>query len=151
MTNRLAQALLLTALATLSFASHSAELDPKVLSYVLPENVQWKPNAAGTNETSILYGDPEKAGPYAIQLKWKAGNMSRPHYHPNDRFIMVVKGTWWLGTGPKFDPASTVPVPAGSYVVHYGKGIHYDGAKDGDTIIMLHGMGPATTALAEQK
>jgi hypothetical protein len=44
-----------------------------------------------------------------------------------------------------------VPMPAGTYVVHYGKGIHYDGAKDGDTIIMLHGMGPATSTPAEKK
>ena len=59
MIKKLAHALLVTTLATLSFATHSAELDPKILSYVLPENVQWIPIAAGTNETSILYGDPE--------------------------------------------------------------------------------------------
>lgn len=77
--------------------------------------------------------------------------MSRPHFHPNDRFFMVLSGTWWVGTGPKFDPDSTVPLPAGTYIVHYAKGIHYDGAKDGDTIIALHGMGPATATPAEQK
>jgi hypothetical protein len=151
MTKKYVQALLFMALAMLSFCSYSAELDPKVLAYVLPENVKWKPNAAGTNETMVLYGDPDKAGPYAVLLKWKAGNMSRPHFHPNDRHIMVMKGTWWVGTGPKYDPATTVPMPAGSYVLHYGKGIHYDGAKDGDAIIMLHGIGPATNTPAEQK
>jgi len=149
MTIRFAQ-LLLAASVLFSFSA-AAELDPKVLSYTLPENVQWKPNAAGTQETAILYGDPLKPGPYAVLLKWKAGNMSRPHYHPNDRYIMVVKGTWWLGTGPKFDPASTVPVPAGTWVVHNAKGIHYDGAKDADVIIMLHGMGPGTQTAAEEK
>jgi hypothetical protein len=24
---------------------------------------------------------------------------SRPHFHSNDRFITVLKGTWWVGTG----------------------------------------------------
>ncbi len=150
MTARFMQILLAAAALLLSFSA-SAELDPKVLTYTLPENVQWKPNAAGTQETSILYGDPLKPGPYAMLLKWKAGNMSRPHFHPNDRFILVVKGTWWLGTGPKFDPASTVPVPAGTWVVHTAGGIHYDGAKGEDVIIMLHGMGPGTQTAAEQK
>ncbi len=131
--------------------AHAVELDPKVISYTLPENIQWRDNAAHTNQSAILYGDPEKEGPYAMLLKWKAGNMSRPHYHPHDRFFIVVSGTWWVGTGKKFDPASTVPLPPGSYVVHYAKGIHYDGAKDGDTIIMVHGMGPATTTPAEEK
>ena len=58
--------------------------------------------------------------------------MSRPHWHPNDRFITVIKGTWWVGTGEPFDPDTTIPVPAGSYVTHFGKEIHYDGAKDGE-------------------
>jgi hypothetical protein len=40
--------------------------------------------------------------------------MSRPHWHPNDRIITVIKGTWWLGTGDKFEPDTTVPVPTGS-------------------------------------
>jgi quercetin dioxygenase-like cupin family protein len=143
--------LTIAALALTASAARAAELDPKAISYTLPENIQWRDNAARTNQSAILYGDPEKTEPYAMLLKWKAGNMSRPHFHPNDRFFVVLSGTWWVGTGKKFDPASTVPLPPGSYVVHYAKGIHYDGAKDGDTVIMVHGMGPATTTPAEEK
>jgi hypothetical protein len=36
-------------------------------------------------------------------------------------------------------------------VLHTGKGIHYDGAKQGDAILMIHGIGPATSTPAEQK
>lgn len=153
MTTRFAQMLLLSALAAMfvAGASGAADLDPKAVTYVLPDKIQWRDNAAGTNQSAILYGDPSKPGPYAMLIKWKAGNMSRPHFHPNDRFFMVLSGTWWVGTGTKFDPDSTVPMPAGTYIVHYGNGIHYDGAKQGDTIIALHGMGPATSTPAEQK
>jgi hypothetical protein len=143
--------IVLAAVATLAMGTAHAELDPKAISYTLPENIKWVDNAAHTNQSAILYGDPEKEGPYAMLLKWKAGNMSRPHFHPHDRFFIVVSGTWWVGTGKKFDPASTVPLPAGTYVVHYAKGIHYDGAKDADVIIMVHGMGPATNVSAEEK
>jgi hypothetical protein len=129
----------------------AAELDPKAISYTLPDNIQWRANAAGTSSSAILYGDPAKAEPYAMLIRWKAGNMSRPHFHPNDRYFVVLSGTWWVGTGRKFDPESTVPLPPGSYVVHYAKGIHYDGAKDGDAVIMVHGMGPATSIPAEDK
>ncbi len=45
-----------------------------------------------------------KPGLYVTLNKFTAGAFSRPHFHPNDRFIMVLKGTWWVGTGPKFDP-----------------------------------------------
>jgi len=41
-------------------------------------------------------------------FKWLAGNMSQPHWHPNDRMITVLKGTWWVGTGDKFDPRHDV-------------------------------------------
>jgi hypothetical protein len=77
--------------------------------------------------------------------------MSRPHFHPNDRFITVLAGTWWVGTGSKFDPESTVPMPAGSFVTHLAKGVHYDGSKDGETIIEIVGEGPATATPAEIK
>jgi oxalate decarboxylase/phosphoglucose isomerase-like protein (cupin superfamily) len=76
--------------------------------------------------------------------KWLPGNMSRPHWHPNDRVITVLKGTWWVGTGEKFDPDSTVPMPAGTVVTHFGKEVHYDGAKDGEAWLVIVGEGPAT-------
>src|SRR5882672_10646562 len=93
--------LLLACALACAFAARAAEPDPKVLGYTLPENIQWKDNAARTNQTAILYGDPTKPGPYAVLIKWKAGNMSRPHYHEHDRFFFVVAGTWWVGTDRK--------------------------------------------------
>jgi hypothetical protein len=150
MTHRFVRWLLLCTLAT-AFTALAADPDPKVVGYTLPENIAWKDNPVRTNQTAILYGDPTKPGPYAVLIKWKAGNMSRPHYHERDRFFVVVSGTWWVGTGPKFDPASTKPMVAGSYVVHYANGIHYDGAKEADTIIALHGVGPVSNIPAEQK
>jgi len=43
------------------------------------------------------------------------------------------------------------PIPAGSFVTHYGGQIHYDGAKDGETVLQIVGMGPATNTPAETK
>ena len=63
----------------------------------------------------MLFGDPEKPRPYVVRLRWLPGNMSRPHKHPNDRFILVISGTWWLGSGDKYEPEKTVPVKAGTY------------------------------------
>jgi len=55
-----------------------------------------------------------EAGPVRHAAQVAAGNMSRPHFHPNDRFFVVVSGTWWVGTGEKFDPETTVPARAGA-------------------------------------
>jgi long-subunit fatty acid transport protein len=74
-----------------------------------------------------------------------------PAFHPNDRFITAISGTWWVGTGTKFDPEATVPIPAGSFVTHFGKQVHYDGAKVGDTVLEIVGEDPATATPSEQK
>ena len=49
-----------------------------------------------------------------------------------------------MGSGPKFDPADTTPMPAGSFVTHFGKQVHWDGAKDEETVLLIMGEGPAT-------
>ena len=134
-----------------SMAVSAADLDRSAVEFVKPEDIKWVRNAAGTNEQAILLGDPNKPGPYVARIKWLPGNMSRPHYHPNDRLFVVVSGTWWMGTGDRFEPANTVPAPAGSYVIHHAGKIHYDGAKDGEVVIQVWGMGPATAIPAEKR
>src|SRR6266850_2621179 len=127
------------------------DIDRIAVDFKTPSEIKWVRNAAGTNESAVLFGDPSKPGPYVVRVKWFPGNMSRPHFHPNDRFFAVLSGTWWMGTGQTFDPESTVPVPAGSYVIHYGGKVHYDGAKSEETVIQVWGMGPATSTPAEKR
>ena len=74
-----------------------------------------------------------------------------PHWHPTDENVTVLQGTFAMGTGEKFDPDNTVPVPAGSYVVHYGGKVHFDGAKDEEAVIQVWGMGPASSTPAEKR
>jgi hypothetical protein len=56
-----------------------------------------------------------------------------------------------VGSGPKFDPANTTAMPAGSFVTHFGKQVHWDGAKDEDAVLLIMGEGPATSTAAEEK
>jgi hypothetical protein len=128
----------------------AADLDPKAISIKLPDEIKWKDNGNGS-ESAVLVGDPSKEGLYVVLNKWKANHTSKPHSHPNDRFITVISGTWWVGTGTDYNIDTLKPVPAGSFVTHYGKEIHYDGAKDGDAILQIVGIGPATATPAEKK
>jgi len=98
------------------------DLDPKAITVQLPTDIKWNKTAAA--ETATLVGDPSKPGLYVVLQKWLPHNNSRPHFHANDRYIYVLKGTWWVNTGPKYDPAGFKPVPAGSFVVHTAKEIH---------------------------
>ena len=128
----------------------ASDLDPKVLAYKLPDQIPWKDDPIGA-KMAVMQGDPSKPGLYIVLVKWTPHHMSHPHWHPNDRFITVISGTWWVGTGAKFDPEETVPLPAGSFVTHFGKQIHYDGAKDSEAVLEIVGDGPATATPAEAK
>ena len=128
-----------------------ASVDPKAVEIVAPDQVKWVKSPSGTSESALLFGDPSKPGPYVMRVKWLPGNMSRPHTHSTDRFFVVISGTWWVGSGTKFDPDSTVPVKPGSYVIHHAGQPHYDGAKGEETVIQVWGEGPLTTESAEKK
>jgi hypothetical protein len=137
--------------AIVSLASaRTTDLNSAAIAYKLPDQIKWTDDPIGSKH-AVLLGDPGKPGLYVVLVKWTAHHMSHPHFHPNDRFLTVLSGTWWVGTGSKFDPDNTVPLPAGTFVTHFGKQIHYDGAKEGDVVLEVVGEGPATATPAEEK
>lgn len=147
-TAALVSATALLVVSTPDIVRTAPELDPKAINIQIPSDIKWE--RRGGSESATLVGDPSKPGLYVVLQKWLPHNNSRPHFHPNDRYITVLSGTWWVNTGPKYDPDGMKPVPAGSFVVHYGKQIHYDGAKDEPCVLEIVGMGPATATPAEQ-
>lgn len=134
-----------------SGAPCAADLNPAALAYKAPDQLTWRDptGAAGINQ-AVLVGDPSKAGLYVVMNRFKPGNFSRPHFHPNDRFITVIKGTWWVATGNKYDTNNMVPMPTGSFVTHFGKQVHWDGAKDEEAWLIIVGEGPATQTRVEE-
>jgi hypothetical protein len=127
-----------------------ADLKPSMVTFLHPDQIKWG-GRPGVAEQAVLMGDPTKPGWYIILVKWYPHNFSHPHTHPNDRYATVISGTWWVGSGTRFDPDATVPMSAGSYVVDLAGQPHFDGAKDEPAVIEIVGQGPATTTPAEQK
>src|SRR5262245_43400784 len=109
----------------------AAELDPAVVAATRPDQLKC-PDPTGHAEINqaVVVGDPTKPGFYIVVNRYKPGAFSRPHFHPNDGFVTVIKGTLWVGTGRKFDINNTVPMSVGTVMQHFGKQVHYQGAKD---------------------
>jgi len=61
-----------------------------------------------------VVGDPPSPF-YAVYTNGPGQSFQPAAFHPNDRYIVVLQGTWWVGTGPKFDPANTTPMPTGEF------------------------------------
>jgi len=107
--------------------------------------------AFGSGVQVSIVGDPAKPGIYAIRRRFKPGEMSKPHFHDQDRLVTVIKGTWWSGEGNVLDPGKTVPMKPGSFMLHPAGLHHFDGAKDEEVIVQIIGMGPVKTIDVDAK
>jgi quercetin dioxygenase-like cupin family protein len=114
-----------------------------------PEELVWEDLAPGLSVT-VLEGDPRSEGFYIIRARFAPGNFSAPHYHPHDRYITVLKGTWWTSTGNVLDKANSIPLTPGSYMKHPAGAAHSDGAKDEEVIVEIRGMGPAPLVYVDE-
>jgi hypothetical protein len=127
----------------------AARADPptSVMNIMREGDLKFAPSKVvpGASNT-VIWGNPATAGvPYVVRNRFSPNTFSPPHFHPETRYITVIKGTWWVGSGPKFDPATTTPLPAGTTVVHHANQIHWDGAKDEEVIVQIMGVGPSAT------
>lgn len=122
----------------------------ETITILTPDKLEWQdyPGLPGVKFV-VIAGNPKEAGFYTIRAKFAPGTMSRPHWHPETRYVTVIKGTWWAGEGAKLDRDKTVPLPAGSFAVHTARAVHYDGAKDEEVIVQISGIGPSGTIVVD--
>jgi hypothetical protein len=90
-------------------------------------------------------GDPAKSGaPFVIRIHAEAGYIIMPHTHPIDENIVVVKGSWAVGMGDRFNAQALEPMEVGTYALVPKTMAHFALSKT-DTIVQVHGLGPFTT------
>jgi quercetin dioxygenase-like cupin family protein len=121
---------------------------------IAPGEIHWQdvPDGHGVQQ-AILFGNPDKPGMYVIRVRFAPHIMDRPHWHPNARYVTVLEGTWYSGTGDTFDLARAVALKPGSFMVHPAKAVHWDGSGSAEPVIVqIIGEGPgSTTALDSTK
>ncbi len=140
------------ALALLVTTGALADPPKEVMNIMRDADLKWAPSKVvpGAHQ-AVVWGNPQKPGEaYIVRNRFTPGTFSPPHFHPETRYITVLKGTWWVGSGPKFDKNATTPVPAGSTVVHHPNQIHWDGAKDEEAVVQIIGIGPSATTRVDE-
>lgn len=125
----------------------SAQNDPGFVR-LTPADLVWERSDTGPDRVTIA-GDPTKEGFYVIRVRFAPGTHSNPHYHPNDRHVTVISGVWYTGTGNEVDWSTAVPLHPGSYMLHPGGAVHWDGAMDQEVVVEIKGMGPAPSIPAD--
>ena len=66
-------------------------------------------------QTSILHGDPTKAGPYTIEIRVPPHTRIAAHSHKDDRTAVVASGVWFFGYGRKNEDPLVKALPPGSF------------------------------------
>jgi quercetin dioxygenase-like cupin family protein len=142
------------AFVLLALTPPGASADPPadVMAIIREQDLNWKadPSIPGL-ESAVVVGDPSVAGqPYIIRVRFAPGTFSPPHFHPEARYVVVLKGTWWVGAGPRWDKEATTPLPPGTVVVHHAQHIHFDGAKNEQVIVQITGIGPTAMVRVDE-
>ena len=143
--------LFLGGVAALGLATDARPTDEARFVRLTPEQIHWQdmPDAYGGQVANIA-GDPNGHGLYVQRVRFPPHVMDRPHWHPGDRYVTVIKGTWYTGTGATFDPARSVPLKPGSYMFHPARALHWDGSNsDEEVVVQIVGLGPVETTPAD--
>lgn len=95
-------------------------------------------------EIAVLDGDPMKAAPYAIRLKFPAHYAIPAHSHPTDEHIVVTSGALVFGMGDALDKSSSAnsKLAVGGFAVAAANANHFAFTRDEETTIVLYGDGP---------
>jgi len=95
--------------------------------------------------TKVLFGNPEKAGYYAILLSVPAHTTIQAHSHRDDRVATVVSGEWHFGYGDHFDEKLLKALPPGSVYSEPGGKNHFARTEATPVIVEISGYGPTNT------
>lgn len=142
-----AVAAFLIVIGAVSAAVPGVAMDSPDFVRITPADIHWHavPNGHGVQQ-AILLGDPAKSGTYVVRVRFPPYVMDVPHWHPKARYVTVLEGTWYTGTGDSFDVARAVPLKPGSVMMHPARATHWDGSGGPEAVIVqITGEGPGTT------
>jgi quercetin dioxygenase-like cupin family protein len=153
MSRRLASAgaaLLLVACAGLASAQERlTRLTPAEIDGLVQGGATAGTSGVAGIRTTILYGDPTKAGPYTIALRAPPNVRIAAHSHRDDRTAVVVAGVWRFGYGRKANESLVKILPPGSFYSEPAGVEHFAMTGPEGATIYISGYGPTSTDYVE--
>lgn len=96
-------------------------------------------------ETTVLSGNPNASGPYAIEIRVPAHTRIAAHTHRDARTAMVVSGEWHFGYGTSASEAATTTLGPGSFYTEPADVAHFAFTGDAPAVVYITGQGPSDT------
>ena len=131
--------------------SAQREMQPNSWYSIAPGQLKWTKNPDGTaQETAVLFGDRAKHEMFGYAVKWPPRSTRKAHTHPEDRYAVVVSGTFCHGRGSSFDESKLEKRTAGTFFSEPGGVAHFGAAKDESVVLYFFGTGPDRTDVVEK-
>lgn len=139
-------------LAPVTRAGAQAEQHGQAIVGVTPEQVRWFTPSYYTDgrQRARLFGDSSRNGAWVDRVRIPGGKRVLAHTHPRDELVTVIRGTWYLGAGERFDAAKLKGYPAGSFIVIPAGVPHFVATRAGPVIVQLNGTGNFGTDYLEK-
>ena len=146
---RLALFLLLTPLLATSCLAQQFPISPggelPVAAIELDKMPWTKIPGIDAQDFATIVGDRAKPGLYIQLVRWPPHAVLKAHSHPDDRYVIVLRGTFYHGIAEKFDESKLEARPVGSFLTE-PKGVrHFGMTKDEGVVLYFVGTGPSTT------
>jgi len=111
---------------------------------VTPKQVKWAPHPSlpPGAQVAVLFGAPNKAGPYVARVKFPPHYQVPAHMHSDDRTYTYLSGTLYEANGEKFSESALVAIPPGSFQSYTAKTLHFAATKDKEAVFQVNGNGP---------
>lgn len=117
------------------------------------KSLKWMDGPEGLpsgSKIAVVSGNPGKAGPFTIQLKFPADYAVPAHWHPSNEVVKVVSGKVHYGMSDKLDLADAKTLTAGHTVVMKAKTNHWVHAPAPATL-QVRGTGPFQITYVDPK
>ena len=100
------------------------------------------PTVPPTMQFMMIYGAPNKPGPFIFRAKFPPGYKLPPHKHPDARTVTVLKGTYYSAIGDTFDEAMLQAFAVGTFYSTPANTGHFSATKGEEAIVQESGEGP---------
>lgn len=148
-------AIAIVAVATI--ASPATAQDAVLQKRFTPAEIESLPKmTAGTGTsglpavtTTVLFGDPAKAGLYSIELTVAPNTVIKSHTHRDTRTATVISGSWYFGYGPKNEGTAVKELTPGSFYTEPAGQPHFARTGPKRAVIVITGYGPSDTSYVE--
>lgn len=114
------------------------------------DQIHWTKLPGTPLDAAWLIGNGSEPGVYIQLVRWPPHTQLKAHSHPDDRYVVVLRGTFYHGFNDRFDEAKLEKRPSGTFFTE-PKGVrHFGATRDEGTILYFVGHGPTALLNPEQ-